>query len=206
VADFVSVANMALQRVGEPYTITEQDEDTHPARTCRKEWDNARRAVLRRGKFNFAMTRAALTAQASTDPNYVPPFPYAARFPVPAECIRVVAVFDAYGCIVSDYKLEDHSILTDAAGPLTLSFVRDRTEIGDWDDLCVQALVARLGYAIADVISGDRGRKNDCWAEFQRLTKDTAGVDAKEDPPEQPYDSSWITARLNGPIGGPPNV
>jgi hypothetical protein len=206
VADFVSVANMALGRVGEPYRILDQAEDTHPARTIQTEWDNARRAVLRRGKFNFAMRRAVLTPQAATDPNYQTPAPYLYRFPLPGDCLRVVEIFDALGCIVGDYKDEDRAILCNDSGPLTLRYGRDVTEIGNWDDLAVQALVARLGYAIADTLTADRGRKSDCWSEFQRLTKDAAGVDAKEDPPEAPYDSSWVTARNSSPIGGPPNV
>ena len=205
-ADFVSVANMALGRIGEPYTITTEDEDTTCARACRKEWDNARRAVLRRGKFNFAETRAPLTAQAATDPAYQPPFPYASRFPAPPDCIRVNEVYDAAGCLVSDYRFESRAILTNASGPLTLLYNRDAVEIGDWDDLAIEALVARLGFAIADTITGDRGRKQDCWSEFRQLTKDAGGVDAKEDPPVEPYDSSWVTARFDGPIGGPPNV
>jgi hypothetical protein len=205
-ADFVSVANMALGRIGEPYRISVESEDSHPARTIRTEWDNARRAVLRRGKFNFAMTRAALTAQAATDPNYVTPFPFDSRFPVPPDCLRVVELYDATGCLLSVYKYEARAILADGTGPLTLVYGRDVTEIGDWDDLSIQALVARIGYAIADTLAGDRGRKQDCWAEFQRLSKDTGGVDAKEDPPEQAYDSSWVTSRFAGPLGGPPNV
>jgi hypothetical protein len=206
VADFVSVSNMALDRVGEPYRITDQAEDTAPARACRSEWDNARRAVLRRGKFNFSMRRWPLTAQAPTDPNFQTPAPWAYRFPLPTECLRVVEIYDAGGCLVSQYNNEDRAILANCAGPLTVRGVRDVPEIGNWDDLTVQALAARLGFAIADTITGDLSRKNSCWNEFRQLTSDSGGVDAKEDPPESPYDSSWVTARFGGGYGGPPNV
>jgi hypothetical protein len=106
VADFVSVANMALGRCGEPYRITVQSEDTPSGATIRSEWDNARRAVLRRGKFNFSMTREALTAQARPIPNSSTPAPFGYRFPLPPDCLRVVEIYDATGCLLSVYKDE----------------------------------------------------------------------------------------------------
>jgi hypothetical protein len=130
------------------------------------------------------MTRAALTAQASDDPNYVPPFPYAARFPVPqSACASSRSTTP--GCLVSDYKLEDRRDPDGCSRAADACRSPRRTEIGDWDDLCDPG--ARRADRLRDrrPITGDRGRKSDCWAEFQRLTKDAAGVDAKEDPPEQ---------------------
>jgi hypothetical protein len=68
VADYVTVANLALDKVGEPYRIADPFEDSHPARTIAPVFASMRRAVLRKGKFNFSLTRAELAAQAPTDP------------------------------------------------------------------------------------------------------------------------------------------
>jgi hypothetical protein len=78
---------------------------------------------------------------------------------------------------------------------LFILFVEDVADPGHWDDLFVEAMACRLGYQIADRITGDRGRKADCWSEYRGAIKLAAGVDAKEDPPIEIEDSSWVTAR-----------
>jgi hypothetical protein len=205
VADFVSIGNLALAKIGEPYRIISQAEDSLAARTIRSVLDLSRRSVLRRGKLNFSITRAELTAQAPTDPDYRTPYPFQNRFPVPSDLVRLVEVIGPREAVES-YRFESRAILADTADPVFIRYVRDVVELGDWDDMAVETLAARIGYEIADVISGDRGRKSDCWSEFTRNTKEAGGVDGKEDPPEEPYESSWVTARSAGGIGGPPNI
>lgn len=204
-ADYVTVANLALSKLGEDDQIRDPDQDSHAARSVRAVWDAIRRGVLRSGKFNFAMTRAELAAEASTSLGYRSPYPFANRFPVPSDCIRLVEVL-APATVRERYKYERKAVLADSDGPLFIRYVADVTEIGDWDDQFVEAFAARLAFQIADRITGDRARKADCWAEYRKAIKDAAGTDAKEDPPEEPYESSWVTARCAGTIGGPPNV
>jgi hypothetical protein len=194
VADYVTAANLALAKVGEAYRILDPLEDSHPARIIAPVFAAVRRAVLRKGKFNFSMTRAELAAQAASDPGYRSPYPYANRFPVPADFVRLVELLGPPEC-VETYKYESKAVLADTVGPVFVRYVRDVPEIGDWDDLFVEAFAARLGFEICDVLTGDRARRGDCWNEFQKLTKDAASSDAKEDPPIEAYDSSWVTAR-----------
>jgi hypothetical protein len=133
VADYVTVANLALSKLGEDDQIRDPDQDSHAARSVRAVWGSIRRATL-------------------------------------------------------------------------VVFIRDVVEVGNWDDLFVEAFAAHLAFQIADRITGDRGRKSDCWGEYRKRVKDAAGVDAKEDPPENAYESSWVTARGSSSLGGPPNV
>jgi hypothetical protein len=111
---------------------------------------------------------------------------------VPADFLRLVEVLDPAE-IRETYKFERKAILADTDGPVFIRYVADVEEVGDWDDLFVQAFAARLAFQIADRITGDRGRKADCWAEYKAAIADAGGVDAKEDPPVEPYDSSWVT-------------
>jgi hypothetical protein len=206
VADYVTVANLALSKLGEDDQIRDPDQDSHAARSVRAVWGPIRRATLRAGKFNFSVSRDELTAQASSSPGYVNPFPYANRFPLPDGCLRLVEVYSATGILLEQYRLEGGAILCDEASPLFVVFIRDVVEVGNWDDLFVEAFAAHLAFQIADRITGDRGRKSDCWGEYRKRVKDAAGVDAKEDPPENAYESSWVTARGSSSLGGPPNV
>lgn len=204
-ADYVTTANLALAKVGEPWRITDPLENSHPARTIAGAWDIARRATLRGGKFNFSLRRFELAAQADTDPAWTTPYPYANRFPLPVESLRLVELLGPAE-ILEDYRIEGGAVLADSDGPVWVKCVVDITESGNWDDMFVEAFASRLAFEVADTLTGDRGRKIDNWSAFQRLIKDAAGVDAKEDPPEQPYDSSWVTARFGGAPGGPPNI
>lgn len=204
-ADRVYVENLALAKIGEPYRISDPLEASHPARIIAGVWNAARRATLRKGKFNFSLKRFELAAQAPTDPGYPTPYPYANRFPLPVESLRLAEILGP-AAILEDYRIEGGAVLADTAGPVWVKCVVDMVDPGAWDDLFVETVAARIGFEIADVLTGDRGRKSDCWAEFKANTKDAAGVDAKEDPPQEPYDSSWVTARFGGDIGGPPNI
>lgn len=194
-ADYVTVANLALSKLGEDDQLRDPDQDSHAARSVRAVWTPVRRAVLRKGNFNFAMARAELAAQAPTALGYRSPYPYTNRFPVPADFVRLVEVLDPAE-IREHYNFERKAILANTDGPVFVRYVGDVEDVGDWDDLFVEAFAARLAYQIADRITGDRGRKADCWNEWRDAIGKAGGVDAKEDPPIDAYDSSWVTARF----------
>jgi hypothetical protein len=94
VADYVTVANLALSKLGEDDQLRDPDQDSHAARSVLAVWAPVRRAVLRKGNFNFSMTRAELAAQAPTSLGYQSPYPFANRFPVPADFVRLVEILD----------------------------------------------------------------------------------------------------------------
>lgn len=197
-ADATAIANLALQKIGAEDQLMDLFEDRQAARSVRAAWDFVRRETLRRGKFNFSVTRAELAAQnMNTVPRPPSPYPYANRFPLPEDFVRLIEVLDP-PAVRGAYQLERGAILADTAGPVFVRYVADIEDTAEWDDLFVGAFAARLGYQVADRLTGDRGRKADCWAEFRAAIKDTAGVDAREDPPTETEDSSWVTSRLGG--------
>jgi hypothetical protein len=195
VAGYVQVANLALQKIGADDQLTDPSDPTPAAQAIAAAWEPIRRAVLRKGKFNFSLTRAELTAQASSSPGYRTPYPFEYRFPLPSDFLRFVEVLGP-SSVIDRYKLERGAVLADSIGPVFVRYVADVEDAAEWDDLFVEAFAARLAFQVADRVTGDRGRKSDCWAEYRAAIRETAGVDAKEDPPEEAQDSSWITARF----------
>lgn len=190
-ADYVSVANLAMSLLGEDDQIRDPDEDSHAARSVRVVWDNVRRAVLRRGKWNFAIRRADIAAQVGGPSSY----PYQNRFPVPDEFLRLVEVIGP-DAIRQNYCFEGGAVLADDVGPVYISYVADISEVGLWDTTFVNAFAHRLAYQVADRITGDRGRKSDAWSGYRAALSEAAGVDAKEDPPTVPDEDEWILARV----------
>lgn len=193
-ADIPTIANLAMQKLGEEDQLTSLDEDRTAARAMRVAWDIVRRQILRKGKFNFSIRRRALAAQASSSPGYSSPYPFSNRFPLPAAALRLVEIIEPAG-IVDAYKNEGGAVLADSDGPVWVRVVEDVPDTTQWDDLFVEAFACRLAWQVADRITGDRGRKADCWAAYKAAIAQAGGVDAKEDPPEPFSDSSWLTAR-----------
>lgn len=194
-SDYVTIANLGLSKLGEDDQLRDPDQDSHAARSVKAVWVPIRRAVLRRGKFNFAMTRAELAAQNPlTIPTPPSAYPFQNRFPVPSDFLRLVEVLGP-STVVDAYKYERRAILADSDGPVFIRYVADVAETAEWDDLFTEAFASRLAFQIADRITGDRGRKADCWAAYKAAIAEAAGVDAKEDPPEEAPDSSWVTSR-----------
>lgn len=197
-ADDVTVANLAMNLLGEDDQIRDLgDTGSHAARTMSAVWVPVRRALLRKGKYNFSIWRDELTAQAPTSPGYRSPAPFAARFPLADDCLRFIEIVEPL-VIAESYVIEGGAILADTAGPVVARCAHDVVDVTMWDDLFVQAFATRLAFQVADRITGDRGRKADAWAAHRKALADAAGVDAQEDPPTATPDSNWVTARFGG--------
>lgn len=191
-ADYCSVANLAMSLIGEDDQIRDPEEDSHAARSVRAVWDDVRRAVLRRGKWNFATLRADIAAQVGGPSSY----PYENRFPMPDGFLRLVEVLGP-DSIRQSYKFEANAVLADCTGPVYVAYITDVELIGLWDTAFINAFAHRLAYHVADRITGDRGRKADAWTGYLKAVAEAAGVDAKEDPPTVPEEDDWILARVS---------
>jgi hypothetical protein len=191
-ADWVSIANLAASKIGEDDQIRAPDADTHLARSVRAVWDMVRRATLRDHPWNFAIRRDQLAAEALASV----PYPWAYSYPLPATNVRLLEVLNVQAR--SDYQLEGRSILTNVAGPLYIRFVSDVVEPALWDDAFVEAFACRLAFQVADRITGDRGRKADCWSSYRAALSEAKRVDARENPAIAHEATSWETARWGG--------
>lgn len=190
-ADYVTIANLALSLIGEDDQLRDPDQDSPAAATVRAVWAPVRRAVLRDHPWNFALARAALTAVEGVET-----YPWEAAFQLPTDCLRLVEVCDPAACR-DTFSVEGGKILADTDEALRILYLRDVVETGDWDDLFVQAFAARLAFQIADRITGDRGRKDDAWRAYRAALSSAKSVDAKENPPVVPEESDWVSARYS---------
>lgn len=187
-ASLVSVANLAASKLGEDDQLASFEDDTHLGRSVRAAWDIVRRAALRDHPWNFAMRRVQLAATAA--PTAI--VSWSTSFPLPADCVRVIEVL---GWSRSDFEVEGRAILANAAGPLGLRYVADVEEPALWDDLFVEAFACRLGFQVADRITGDRGRKSDLWQAYQDALSQAKRVDARENPRVEWEPTGWELAR-----------
>lgn len=188
-ADFVTIANLAASSIGEDDQLASPDDDTHLSRTVRAVWDLTRRAAIRNSRWNFAMARTSLPAEALP----VAPINWTASYRLPADCLRVIGRLDGRRL---SFQVEGKSILADTSGPLNIRYLRDVPEPALWDDSFVMAFAALLGFRIADRITGDRGRKSDAWAAYKDALAEARRCDALENPEMIQEAGSWELARF----------
>ena len=191
--DRVEISNLALSKLGQDDQLIDPDDDTKPARSIKAVWNSVRDAVLRRHLWNFAMKRVKLSRL-----NPAPIFGFAHQYQLPDDFIRLdIDALDT--CVLRKWSLEgSRRLLCDAPGPIEVRYVARIAETGDWDALFVEAFACRLAYQVADRLTGDRGRKQDCYSAYVVAIREATGVDGRENPPVDLMDSSWVTARDEG--------
>lgn len=195
------VANLTLQKIGAEDVSVEPGQDSHATRTLFAVWDMIRAACIRghgkhQPKWNFALRSTAIAARPITAANPLP-YGWSAAFPRPDACVRLIGPDqDAHG--KQRWKVVGDEILTDFNGPLYLWYLVDVPETAKWDALFVETFAARLGFQVADRLTGDLSRKEQCWREFEANLASAAGVDAREDPPVEHEESDWVLARFHG--------
>lgn len=198
----VAIANLVLQKIGADDQLADPDEDSTTARTLRASWDLVRRIALRELTPSFAIVRQRLPRRTSGSA----PIGWDNAFPLPAGCLRLLGVIEP-DLAKDSYVLEGGEILADTDEQLGVRFVRDIADTALWDPLFLQSFADRLGMQVADRITCSLDRVQRCQRDYERAVRKAGGADAKENPPSEPDDTSWLTARWGGACdGGPGNV
>jgi len=204
VTDRLSVANLALVKMGASDTIVAPDQDSHAARTIASVWDDVRRACIRGGRkaprWNFAEEYAETPARAISAGKPLP-FGWSGAFPAPDGALRLAEIVDP---VTSDdgWKFASGEVLLRGSGPLRAWWLFDVPEVALWDALFVQCFAARLAYETVDRIAADLARKSALWNEYEANLSAATKVDARENPPVEPEESSWVAARGAGSGAG----
>ncbi len=189
-ADRVEVSNLTLAKLGETRKLLDPLDDTRAARAIARVWNLVRDRALRAHLWNFAMTRVMLTALAD-----LPPYGWGYAFQLPADFIRLDLDAVEPWSVRGDHSIEGGALLANFLGPLNIRYVRRVEEVGHWDALFVDYFTDLLGEAVADDITGDLARRDRMTRAAERSLTMAKGIDGRENPPEAPQDSSWVTAR-----------
>lgn len=138
----LDIINLALLRIGES-PIQSIDENSTPARTAKLLYDNSRRAILRDYDWNFAMKTAPLaTVESDVAGCYA--------FVVPADCLRVVEVFQAEDSQRSStwFRVYGKKIYTHEYVPY-VKYVKDEDDTGYFDPKFTEALTYKIAGELA---------------------------------------------------------
>lgn len=168
-ASELEICNAALLFLGAE-TINAFNEDTLESRACTLNYPISRQAVLRLHPWNFATKRIQLARSTST-----PEFRYKFEYPLPADFIRLLAVYDNL-----DYKVERRSIITDDA-TCYIKYVFDNQQTETWDPLFVDVMVARLAMDLSYLLPRASTMIDRALQMYNIKLTMAKGMDASED-------------------------
>jgi hypothetical protein len=181
----VDICNRALSRVGEA-RITSLTDDSKQARACNGAYTLIRDEVLRAHPWNAAITRAKLAKLADD-----PAFGYDAQYQLPADCLRVVEVYDT----TLPWVVEGRKLLSDEGTPLSIRYVRREEDPNQWDALLVSAVAARLAVELCEELTQSNTKRQIATQEYEGIMRLARKADGQESSPMPFEEDAWINAR-----------
>lgn len=185
-ASDIDIVNAALSKLGERRILNFADKS--PAgRIAARTYPDLRDAMLREFPWNFATTRAALSA--STE---APAFGFAFAYPLPADLLRLIEVSNVDE---EKWRNESGEIVTDKTAPLNIRYVARVLE-GQMDATFREVLATRLALAWAESLSGTTSLTQELGVLYRNALQVARGTDGHEDQIQELEESSFILARF----------
>lgn len=189
----VSIANRALQLLGAE-RIEAFDEDHPNARDVNVAYDPARKRLLRRYDWNFAIARKSVAAD-SVDTIYGD----LKRFKKPNDFLRLLRRDSSIDGESDrhDWQIEGLYIVTSEAAPLEFRYIKDETTPAVFDPCFSELLACLLARAICRSVTGSATINKEIREAEQEAMADANQTNALEnDGRSPPDDDTWLTARL----------
>lgn len=197
-ASDVEICNQALTKLGAA-RINDLADDTKQARALNAIFTVKRDALLAAQAWTFAIKRASIPALSTA-----PAYQWAAQFPLPTDCLRVIQVGEYWTLYDTDsgpaFQIEADSvnsrpaILCDEASPLRLRYIYRVTNTGLYPPVFVEALACMLAAEVCEELTQNLSKREQAWQEFDRAIKQARRINAIEQPPQMTTDPSWIRA------------
>jgi len=193
-ASNVSIANLALQKLGAASIVALDDRPGSPAEmnAC---FEALRDTELRKYLWKFALQRAILAADATA-----PLFTYARAFPLPVDFLRLIKP----ARLGLDWHIERHQsqlcILTNDAAPLQIRYVAKITDPSAFDPCFVEMLACKLAWHTCERITQSNTKKAAMLEEYEihrRTARQTNAFEVGSKP--EPVDE-WLIGRSSGQL------
>jgi hypothetical protein len=170
------ICNIGLARIGEDLLTSYEADNSRRAMLCRKLYPVLKKAVMRNYPWAFALRRQSL-AQVSGLEDVYWNWDYVYQLPTDPKCLRVLDTSqDDYGY---RWVVEGSYLLTNAP-TITIRYIAQIDEPGLYDSQFVEAMGARMAWALAKSITGDDDLVKDCRAEFLMLAGEAHASDSME--------------------------
>lgn len=188
-ASEVSICNGALDHLGAT-RISALSDNSRNAKACNAAYERVRDSLLRKHKWNFAITRVQLAADSTA-----PDFGYENQYTLPTDCLRTLEKDDGYRYTGEVRIVEGRKIVTNESAPLDLRYVKQVTDPNEMDPIFREVLSLDLALAMCEEITQSNTKKADIREERKLQMAEARRTNAIEQDPAEAPEDDWITVR-----------
>jgi hypothetical protein len=188
------VCNSALALLGEARRIASINDNNPLARQLLAVWDEAVDEVLTDHPWNVAVARADLAVSADFTPQGAQ---YDQAFAKPGDCLRWLPPRRGHPDYF-DGEEEGDYILSNAAAPIALRYIRRIDDLGKWSPGMRACLAAKLAAKSAKAITGQSSmmdRMSAAYDDELSKAKRQDGAASGDRDRHATFQSSWLGAR-----------
>jgi hypothetical protein len=181
----VAICNEALALVGAA-PITSLSEESVPGQLCNSLYEPTRDELLADHPWKFATKRVELTA----DPD-APAFGYDVRFPLPADCLRVL---DTDLGTEADWTIENGYLLCNDSS-CSIKYISKITTPATFSIPFCEALAHKLASKLAYPLVQSSTLADQMFRLYMVHLKDARSKNAQEGGIQQVQSNEWINSR-----------
>lgn len=189
------ICNMALDLIGQPPIASISPPSTANESLCARWYDRVRRMLLREHTWNFAKD----IVNCSRDSSITPVSDFTDAYHKPIDFIRLLSV-DGEKEIWQgrDYDIHGKYIVMnkDAADSIILRYIKDVTDISQWDAHCVMDFVHYMALYLAYPVTKKKAVVEMVLALIKESLPLSVSIDGQEVPPRRIQRSKYLAARL----------
>lgn len=185
----VSIANLALQKLGAARVTSLTDDNSAEARACNACYAALRDRELRAHAWNFSIKRQILAPDATA-----PVFDYAYAFTKPSDCLRILPP----NTRALDWHYEGNKILTNDGDTLNLRYISQVTDPAQFDAMFVETLASRMAWHMAEELTQSNTKKADALRDYRLSVSEARRANAFEQISSDPPVDEWVAAREVG--------
>jgi hypothetical protein len=179
----ISICSNALLKLGSR-TISSFTDATDTATLCSNIYPEARDSLLRSHLWNFAVKRTNIASEIT-----VPAYQYANSHPLPADCLRLLEVYN-----IDDFVLESNRILCDST-PVYIQYVYRNVDTATYDTLFIELLTQKMVAELAYAVTRSDSKAQSEFQKFSVLLRQARSIDGLEQPGGQFKSFPLIEAR-----------
>jgi hypothetical protein len=182
----VSICSNALQALGAA-PIADFNEPNDRARLCANLYPVERDALLRTHTWNCAVRRVQLSP--TTDGVA---YGFRRSYLLPGDWVRTLKV-GGFSDYTTDFRHEGRRLLANA-DPLFLRYVFRNENVGEWDDLLVRVMQARMTYALCYAVTKSTSLRAEMRQEYMLALQEAKSIDSMGEPSDEFADQSPLIA------------
>lgn len=173
----VSICSNALLMLGKS-PIADFTENSDRALYCSNLYPMLRDGLLRKHFWNCAIKRVLLSPMSTA-----PAFGYTHQFQLPSDFLRVYEVGNGPNNFISEFQIENRTILANAAS-LPLRYVWRNENEANWDSSLVHVATITMAALLAYPITQSTSLRDSMKQDAERALREAKSIDAQENPSE----------------------